>query len=192
MPPKPYPTRSQGLSWAEAIVASSAIHIDAPEYTAALQVTGRDMLAERHLIPVVLAAVLASGFAAAALVGTPHRPLATVEPPAWYHKKMGLELEDAPEVSRHTRPNVLVIVWDTTRADRLSAYGYHRDTTPGLAALADESVLFEHAVSPAIWTVPSHASMFTGLSPRSHGADFGHIWLDHRFPTMAEWAQDLG
>jgi arylsulfatase A-like enzyme len=89
-------------------------------------------------------------------------------------------------------PNVLIIVWDTVRADRLSAYGYGLQTTPRLEAFAKEAVLFERAMSPAMWTLPSHASMFTGLPPRAHGAVPNHKWLDDEFTTMSEWYGDHG
>ena len=66
-------------------------------------------------------------------------------------------------------PDMLLIVLDTARADRMSAYGYERPTTPGLTALAAAGVLFEDATAPASWTPPSHASLFTGEMPEVHG-----------------------
>lgn len=84
------------------------------------------------------------------------------------------------------RPNVLVIVWDTTRADHLSLYGYDRPTTPRLDTFAAKSVVFDRASSPGIWTLPVHASLFTGLPPETHGANERWMWLDDRFLTMAE------
>jgi uncharacterized sulfatase len=66
------------------------------------------------------------------------------------------------------RPDILFVVLDTQRADRLGCYGYDRPLSPNLDAFASEGVLFEQAVSPAQWTVPSHASMFTGLYPTAH------------------------
>ncbi len=83
-------------------------------------------------------------------------------------------------------PDVIVLVWDTTRADHLSLYGYARPTTPNLEALGRESVVFEQARSPGIWTLPSHASLFTGRWPESHGASERWMWLDGHFHTMAE------
>ncbi len=68
------------------------------------------------------------------------------------------------------RPDVLLIVLDATRADHLSPYGYARDTTPTLARLAADGVVYRRAVAPGTWTVPSHASLFTGRYPSSHGA----------------------
>ncbi len=69
-----------------------------------------------------------------------------------------------------TPPNILFVVLDTTRADRLSAYGAAQPTTPFMDGLAAESVLYRHAHSVAPWTLPSHLSMFTGLYPGEHGA----------------------
>jgi len=67
-------------------------------------------------------------------------------------------------------PNVLFIVLDTTRADRLSAYGYSKPTSPFLAEFVEGATVFERAIAPSSYTLPSHASMFTGLYPTSHGA----------------------
>jgi len=68
------------------------------------------------------------------------------------------------------KPNIIWIVLDTARRDRLSVYGYQRQTTPNLEAFAKEAVVFNRAISAAPWTVPSHASMFTGMYPSKHGA----------------------
>jgi arylsulfatase A-like enzyme len=68
------------------------------------------------------------------------------------------------------RPNILFITLDTTRADRLSCYGYPLPTSPRLDALASESILYTRARSTTSWTLPAHASMFTGKYPSSHGA----------------------
>jgi arylsulfatase A-like enzyme len=82
-------------------------------------------------------------------------------------------------------PNVLLITLDTLRADHVSAYGYSRTTTPNLDALARRGILFEHAFANSSWTLPSHASLFTGRYPHEHGAD----WLSPMqagIPTLAE------
>ncbi|MCJ7737099.1 MAG: sulfatase-like hydrolase/transferase, partial [Anaerolineae bacterium] len=65
-------------------------------------------------------------------------------------------------------PDVLLVVLDTLRADRLSCYGYPRNTSSNLDEFAAESVLYERAVSPAQWTIPAHASIFTGEYPTTH------------------------
>jgi len=67
--------------------------------------------------------------------------------------------------------DVVLIVIDTLRADHLPIYGYARETSPRLSAFARESVTFAQATSPGTWTVPAHASMFTGLWPSMHGAE---------------------
>ena len=83
-------------------------------------------------------------------------------------------------------PNVLLIVLDTVRADHLSLYGYPRDTSPNLARLAKEGVRFDLARAAAPWTLPSHASLFTGRWPHELGVEkLG--WLDAAYPTLAEY-----
>jgi arylsulfatase A-like enzyme len=67
-------------------------------------------------------------------------------------------------------PNLLLIVLDTVRADRLQIYGSERDTMPFLSRIARRATLFEHAVAASSYTLPSHASLFTGLLSESHGA----------------------
>ncbi len=68
------------------------------------------------------------------------------------------------------RPNIVLIVIDTARADHFSCYGYGSSTTPNVDALAARGILFQNAHSVAPWTLPAHMSMFTGLPPRDHGA----------------------
>ena len=82
-------------------------------------------------------------------------------------------------------PNVLLIVLDTVRAQSLSLYGYARPTTPQLERLARSGVRFERAIAPAPWTLPSHASMFTGYFPSALSVDW-QIPLDATHPTLAE------
>jgi arylsulfatase A-like enzyme len=74
------------------------------------------------------------------------------------------------------RPNVLLISIDTLRADHLSAYGYSRETSPGLDRLAAGGALFERAVAPTSWTLPSHISMLTGLEISAHGIADDRQW----------------
>ena len=88
-------------------------------------------------------------------------------------------------------PNVLFIVLDTVRAQSLSAYGYSRPTTPQLQRLAKNGVLFEQAISPAPWTLVSHATMFTGHFPHELSADWEKP-LDATYPTLAEDFRDHG
>lgn len=87
---------------------------------------------------------------------------------------------------RSKQPNVLWIVLDTVRPDRMSCYGYDQPTTPFLDQWSKCALVFDRAASNAIWTVPAHASMFTGRSVREHGMDFYHLWLDDEVPTVAD------
>ncbi|MEQ1502188.1 MAG: sulfatase [Myxococcota bacterium] len=92
---------------------------------------------------------------------------------------------------RH-RPNVLVVLWDTARADRMSLYGYDKPTTPRLDAFAKDAAVYERATAPGMWTLNSHAAMFTGLYETSHGAKPAYRWLDQHYTTFAELAHDQG
>ena len=79
----------------------------------------------------------------------------------------GCEREPAGEPDR---PNVLLISLDTVRADHLDIYGYERPTSPNLARFAERATLYERAHTTAPWTLPAHASLFTGLYPPEHGS----------------------
>jgi arylsulfatase A-like enzyme len=96
-----------------------------------------------------------------------------------------------PERAR--RPDIVLVVWDTCRADRLSAYGYPKDTSPWLKSFAADAVLFREAYTPSPWTPPAHGSLFTGLIPRNHGLLQG---LGDRIapgiPTLAETLRKAG
>jgi arylsulfatase A-like enzyme len=76
-----------------------------------------------------------------------------------------------PRPSRLTpAPNVVLISFDTLRADHLGCYGYaRRAVSPEIDALAKDSVLFEQHITAAPWTTPSHMSLFTSRSPTGHG-----------------------
>jgi arylsulfatase A-like enzyme len=84
------------------------------------------------------------------------------------------------------RPDIVFLVLDTQRADRLSCYGYPLKTSPHLDAFAADSTLFKSAVAAAQWTVPSHASMFTGLYPSAHQVLQSYSVLPEQFTTLAE------
>ncbi|MFD1646954.1 sulfatase [Haloarchaeobius litoreus] len=85
--------------------------------------------------------------------------------------------------------NVLFVVMDTVRKDHLSVYGYDRPTTPGLEAFASEAAVYEGAVAQAPWTLPVHASLFTGLYPSQHGASQENPYLEGA-TTLAETLSD--
>lgn len=114
-------------------------------------------------------------------------------------------LEEAPHVQAEAgtvgtaaRPNVVVIVMDTVRADHLSVYGYDRDTTPHLKALAKDSTVYPNAISSSDITLTSHASLFTGMYASWHGAycdmqnaPYGQT-LNPQYPTLAELLKSKG
>jgi len=81
--------------------------------------------------------------------------------------------------------NVLFVVLDTVRKDRLTVYDDERVTTPNLADFADEATVFDGAVAPAPWTLPVHASMFTGRYPSEHEATQEDPYLEGA-TTLAE------
>jgi arylsulfatase A-like enzyme len=94
--------------------------------------------------------------------------------------------------TREEKPNLIVIVVDTLRADHLGCYGYGRPTSPGLDRLAGESVLFENAYASSSWTAPSIASLFTSVHPSVHGVTTFAAALPDSLPTMAEVLQRQG
>lgn len=81
-------------------------------------------------------------------------------------------------------PSLVLVSLDTVRADHLSLYGYHRATTPQLERLAASSLVFDRALSSSTWTLPSTATMLTGLLPAQHGAT-------HRTRSLAEGVRTL-
>ena len=107
----------------------------------------------------------------------------------------GDRLKLAREASRPlppaNAPNILLIVLDTVRADRLSLYGYGRPTTPNLERLSKRGIRFDRARATAPWTLASHASLFTGRWPH----ELGEEWmtpLRGGFPMLAEYLGSRG
>ncbi|MGH9469111.1 MAG: sulfatase [Terriglobia bacterium] len=98
-------------------------------------------------------------------------------------------LTQAPRASR--RPNIVLIVLDTVRADHLSCYGYSRLTTPTIDRFASQGVLFDNVIAPSSWTLPSIASIFTGLMPHQHGANWRSA-LDASPRTLASILRSSG
>ena len=103
-----------------------------------------------------------------------------------------------PERPAETPPNVLIILVDTLRTDKLGCYGNDLGLTPRIDRLASEGFLFEHAFAHAPWTLPSVASLLTSTYPGQHGAgkrlgrraDFTPLASDVR--TFAECLRDQG
>jgi len=88
--------------------------------------------------------------------------------------------------------NLLLISIDTLRADRLGCYGYARPTTPTLDALARGGTLFENVIASSPWTVPSHATLFTGRFPHGHGVVSEHDRLADDIPVFATLLRERG
>lgn len=111
----------------------------------------------------------------------------------WWQSAERLALAALPPVaSGHAdAPNVLFVVMDTVRADSLSLYDPSRDTTPELAEFAHTGVTFDAAVAASSWTLPSHASMFTGKYPHEMSADW-FVPLEDDVDTLAEFYRDQG
>ncbi len=96
-------------------------------------------------------------------------------------------------------PSIILVSIDALRADHVGAYGYFRNTTPNIDALAGRGVLFENAISQAPWSLPSHASIFTSLNPNEHGsvslneANFSEtIGIRANLTTLAEVFKQQG
>ncbi len=90
------------------------------------------------------------------------------------------------------RPDIIILMLDTQRADHLSCYGYAHETSPHIDALASEATQFTQAVSPAQWTLPAHASLFTGLYTAQHTMTQQNSRLPDAIPTLAERLRAAG
>ena len=88
-----------------------------------------------------------------------------------------------PELSTVAKPNVVLIVMDTLRADRLHATRNGHMVMPFLSRMVKEGAYYTHAISPCSWTKPTMASLFTGLYPRRHGVIYSARVEDPEHPT---------
>jgi choline-sulfatase len=103
--------------------------------------------------------------------------------------------------SKAVQPNIILITVDTLRADHLPFYGSTRMTAPWASNLAENGVVFSHAYSTSAWTVPSVASLITGVLPATHNLQTGAIVnqnvlrqkvLSDEFGTIAERLKEAG
>jgi arylsulfatase A-like enzyme len=90
------------------------------------------------------------------------------------------------------KPNVLILLVDTARAQNLSCYDYSLPTSPHMDAVAAEGVLYEHAIAPGCWSLPSQMSLLTGMFPAKHGAHELHLFYDHPYSLLPEVLQQQG
>ncbi len=165
-----------GLCWGLLLAAVYGIsHLAAPTLVGRLTAT----LGRWAFWPAVLALVASVG------IQWVERPRILPETAKW---------EEAGDAAapEGDAPNIVLLVLDTQRIDRLGCYGCPRPTTPRLDRFAGDAVVYDNYISTAVWTLPSHASMFTGLFPSEHGSSWNHIWLDERFTTMAEILAEAG
>ena len=84
-------------------------------------------------------------------------------------EEAGAAADDGSRRGADSPPPIILVSIDTLRSDRLPAYGYERGATPAIDALAADSILFERAYAHVPLTMPSHASVLTGLLPPAHG-----------------------
>ena len=116
--------------------------------------------------------------------------LALRAPGAWWASALVLLAACAPP---EPPANVVLVTFDTTRADHLGPYGDAQAHTPTLDRLAAEGAVFERCKSAAPITVPSHSTIFTGTYPNVHGVrDNGLYVLSEQRSTMAEILRDAG
>ncbi len=96
-------------------------------------------------------------------------------------------------LSSSETPNIVLVLMDTQRRDRMGCYGYERDVSPNLDRLAERGLLFEHANAPSSWTWPSTASLLTGLDPERHGVVDDHAcYLARGLELLSEALQANG
>ncbi len=112
--------------------------------------------------------------------------------------RSGLNVNSPLKGTNH--PSVILITLDTFRADHMSLYGYERDTTPNIRKFSEEATTYTNAIAASDLTLSTHASIFTGLYARQHGAHTGFVedllgWgrpLDTKFKTLTEILVDNG
>jgi arylsulfatase A-like enzyme len=124
--------------------------------------------APRQWLPVAGSLLVAVGVAALVVVGVP-----------------ALLERGQAQTPRRGAPSVLLIILDTVRAKSLSLYGYSRRTSPNLERWAARAVVFDSAYAPSSWTLPSHASYFTGRPHRDLRVDWLRP-LEDSVPVIAE------
>jgi arylsulfatase A-like enzyme len=131
-------------------------------------------------------------------VGSGERPAGT---PGWSNLRVVRETWRDRQPASRAAPNVIVLLIDTLRADRLGCYGASPSPSPTLDELARQGLVFEESVSQSSWTPPSVASLFTGLYPRTHGVIGSWrgdgeapsaLFLSDELRTWAEVAQSAG
>jgi arylsulfatase A-like enzyme len=120
------------------------------------------------------------------------RKLFCAAPGLWAIAFLGLTAVGGCGSAPSPRPDLVLVVIDTLRADHLGSYGYGRDTSPNIDRLAKRGLVFTNALAASSWTKPSVASLFTSRHPSEHGAvSFGRD-LSSELPTLAEKLREAG
>lgn len=99
-----------------------------------------------------------------------------------------------PVITQPSRknPKIILISLDTLRADHLGCYGYHRDTSPNLDALARDGVFFTHCYAQSSWTLPSHVSLLYSLNSASHQVYYSDQRIDVSMASLADFLRREG
>lgn len=90
------------------------------------------------------------------------------------------------------RPDILLVTFDTLRADHLGCYGYARQTSPNIDRFAKDGIRFEQVYAPMAVTLPSHLTLFTSILPPNHGIMRNGDVIDGKHYMMAERLKDVG
>ena len=135
----------------------------------------------RRFVPLVLGCVAVLAALTVALLAV--RP---------EEKKAGTKPNPRPQPEPAPRPNVVLVSLDTLRPDHLGCYGYERDTSPRIDALAAESSLFTRASCQAPWTLPSHMSLFTSMMPSRNRVEDINQRLPEGPVTLAQALRQAG
>jgi arylsulfatase A-like enzyme len=145
----------------------------------------------RHLLRLVLRSVPDAPAVVGSLVV--RRPALWAQLPSRKDRAVPAAVREAaaPKAAPH-RPNVLIYLVDTLRADRIGTYGSGRPTSPRVDAFARAATLFEHSVAQAPWTRASVASIFTGLGPWMHGVQTVDDSLAEAAVTLPELLRGAG
>lgn len=112
---------------------------------------------------------------------------------AWFFRPASVEARALRSLSSAAEglPNVIIVILDTARGANFSLHGYERDTSPGLVEWSRDGVVFDRAFATSSWTLPSHASLFTGQPNHQLGVGV-HQPLEASHTTLAEALTDLG
>ncbi len=93
---------------------------------------------------------------------------------------------------RKNKPNILIFLMDTQPVRNMGCYGYSKNTTPNIDKIAEEGVVYENHFVTGSWTVPSHASLFTGKYQSGHGVGVQFEFMTSDYPTMSEVLEGAG